>query len=136
MDSSLSVFERFIARLTGPMHVRFIVQPAMAILLGIRDGVRDAGEGRPPFLWSVCTQRERRKAQLRKALERLTIPLMIAILLDAVVQYMLFRTVRLWGAVLVGTILMGLPYSIARSISNRVASRIGRRPAEIRPDPY
>ena len=69
------------------------------------------------------------------AIERLAIPLIIAILLDAVVQYILFRNVRVWGAVVVGTTLMGFPYLIAREISNRVASRIGR-PAEIRPDPY
>jgi len=135
MNSSLSVFERFIARLTGPMHVRFIVQPAMAILLGIRDGIHDARERRRPFLWNLCTRPERRKEELKMALERLAIPLIIAVFLDAVVQYILFRNVRAWGAVVVGTTLMGFPYLIAREISNRVASRIGR-PAEIRPDPY
>jgi hypothetical protein len=41
MDSSIALFQRFVERLTGPIDVRFIVQPAMAIMLGIRDGVRD-----------------------------------------------------------------------------------------------
>jgi uncharacterized protein len=122
MDSSLDVFERVIARLTGPMRLRFIVLPVMAIILGIRDGVHDAREGQPAFLWHLFRRPETRARQLKKALKQVMIPLIVAILLDAVVQYMLFRRIRLVGAVTVGTTLMGLPYLLARGITNRVVS--------------
>ena len=39
-----------VARLHGPGRLRFILQPLVAIVLGTRDGVKDARIGRPPFL--------------------------------------------------------------------------------------
>ena len=133
MDSSIGVLQRFIERLTGPMHVRFVIQPAMAIILGIRDGIRDAREGRTPIIWDLCTRHEGRARKLKEVLTRLMVPLIVAIVLDAVVQYMLFQRVRVLGAVVVGTVIMGLPYSIARGIANRIASTRIHPPFETRP---
>jgi hypothetical protein len=123
-DSSLDVFERLVARFTGPMNLRFVVQPVVATLLGIRDGVRDARKGQTPFLRDLWMRPEKRPSQLKKALERLVIPLAAAIILDGIVQYLMFRHVRLLGAVIVGTAIMGLPYSLAREITNRIVSSL------------
>src|SRR5215469_3081070 len=41
----------FLARFDGPLHFRLFVQPLMAILFAVRDGSRDAREGRSAFLW-------------------------------------------------------------------------------------
>ena len=38
------------ARLHGPGRLRFIFQPTVAVVLGARDGVKDARSGNPPFL--------------------------------------------------------------------------------------
>src|SRR5258708_31444400 len=38
------------ARLSGPGRLRFIVQPTVAVLLGLRDGKRDSRTAHPPFL--------------------------------------------------------------------------------------
>jgi hypothetical protein len=46
MDMSRSFVGGLLARLTGPMHFRLIVQPLVGIGLGIRDGLRDAKAGR------------------------------------------------------------------------------------------
>ncbi len=43
------------ARLTGPGRFRFVLQPTMAILLGLRGGLADAQAGRPPYLEGVLT---------------------------------------------------------------------------------
>jgi hypothetical protein len=104
------------------MYLRFVVQPIMAAILGIRAGIRDARQGTPPFIWSLCRQPEGRKRQLKQAMAHLAIPLVLAIVLDGIVQYLLFKWVRVLGAVILGTILMGLPYSLARGLANRVAS--------------
>jgi hypothetical protein len=61
------------------------------------------------------------------------IPLIIAMIVDAIVQYVLFQRVRVWGAIVVGTVIMGLPYSIAKRITNRIASARIQRPLETRP---
>ena len=44
-------------------------------------------------------------------------------LADALVQYLMFHHVRPLTAVIVGVLLMGVPYCIARGISNRIRSR-------------
>ena len=44
-------------RLTGPGRFRFILQPLVATLLGIRSGVADARAGRPPYLLGCATAR-------------------------------------------------------------------------------
>lgn len=122
VDLQLPVFERFVARLTGPMSLRFILQPIMAAILGIRAGIHDARQGTPPFFWSLRTRREGWEQLLKQALGQLAIPLIVAIVLDGVVQYMLFQKIRVLGAVILGTILMGLPYTFARGLANRIVS--------------
>ena len=44
-------WENLVDRIGGPMNLRFILQPTMAVLLGIRDGLRYAREGRSFLLW-------------------------------------------------------------------------------------
>jgi hypothetical protein len=104
------------------MQVRFLVQPTMAAILGIRAGIHDVRQATPPFIWSLCTRPEERKRQLKQALEHLLIPIVVAIVLDGIVQYLLFKWIRVLGAVILGTILMGLPYSVARGLTNRIIS--------------
>jgi hypothetical protein len=47
------IWENLNARLTGPMNLRFIIQPTVATILAIRAGLRDAHQNRPAFLWAV-----------------------------------------------------------------------------------
>src|ERR1700756_2439613 len=37
----------------GPMTFRFILQPAMALIAALRDGVHDARLGRRPYFWAL-----------------------------------------------------------------------------------
>ena len=122
MDSSLSIIERLVVRFTAPGHFRFILQPLGAILLGIRDGVHDAKVGTPPFIWGLMSDPKGRKRRLQKALRSLAFPIIVATVLDGVVQYLLFREIRLLGAVLLGVTIMGLPYAFARALTNRIVS--------------
>src|SRR5437868_8007609 len=50
---SSAFFEDIPKRLTGPGRFRFVLQPLMALVLGIRSGLADARAGRPPFLYGV-----------------------------------------------------------------------------------
>jgi hypothetical protein len=127
VDFLLNILNRVLARLTGPLKLRFILQPIMAILLGVRDGVNDAKAGRPPFLFSVLTDPKGHKHDIRKAMRSLLVPLVIATVLDGVAQYLLFGWIRISGALVVGAMLMGLPYVVARALTNRIVSRRRRR---------
>ena len=121
--SSFAQFlEHLLARLTGPMHFRLILQPLVAIALGIRDGLKDARAGRPPFVTDLIVRPEGRKRQLKRALQALIKPLVIAIILDAIAQYLMLGTIYPGAAVFVGVVVMGVPYSLARGLTNRIVS--------------
>lgn len=122
-----AVQERLLQELSGPGWLRFIVQPVIAILLGIRDGRRDAVAGRPAFLISVFFGRGARLESLKSGVKSFIKPFVISVLLDIVVQLLIFQDVRIWSALLVGTLLIALPYSLARGLANRFSRWRGRR---------
>ena len=41
-------------RASGPLSFRFILQPSMAAIAAIHDGVKDARAGRSPYFWTVA----------------------------------------------------------------------------------
>jgi hypothetical protein len=104
------------------MWFRFLLQPAVAIALGIRDGLKDAKAGRAPFIWDLILRAEGRKRQIRRSFKTLIKPIVVAIVFDGVAQYLMLNTIYLGAAIIVGTAVMALPYFLARSIMNRVVS--------------
>jgi hypothetical protein len=104
------------------MSARFFLQPAIAIALGIRDGLMDAKAGNPPFIYDVVFHPEDRPRDLRNAFKALLIPIVVATALDGIVQYMMFKHVRPGAAVLVGSFVMGVSYAYARGVIIRVAT--------------
>jgi hypothetical protein len=121
---SRQFFEDMVARLSGPGRLRFIMQPAMAILLGTRDGIRDARAEMVPFLWGLVFHREHRHELLRSWLASVESLVAIAILLDIISQYLIFRNVHPGAAVILGPVLISLPYALSRAFANRISRRM------------
>ncbi len=119
MAQEPSILEKIQARITGPFHFRLILQPLLAIVLGIRDGRLDAKNKKPAFLLHLITSQNDRKDYLKQIWPAISKPLVIGIILDMVVQFMIFQSVRIWGAILLGAIIIALPYSLSRGLSNR-----------------
>ncbi len=119
---ALSTLDKMIMRITGPMGPRFIFQPLAAIILGIRDGKLDAKANEPPFIYNLIFSPKLRKKQFAKAFESLLRPIVVSIILDIIAQYLIFKQVRLIGALIVGTFVMGIPYAFARALTNRIVS--------------
>ncbi len=121
--------ERFVqdilARLSGPGRLRFIVQPTVAIMLGVRSGIKDARDRVPPFLWALAFHGKRRRELFRSAFASIQDLVTIAILLDVISQVLIFHEVRPGAALLVGPMLITLPYVLARALSNRIVRRRG-----------
>ena len=113
-------FHDILARLSGPGRLRFILQPTVAIILGARGGVKDACAGLPPFLWSLVLHTERRRELLRSALTATRNLVAIAVLLDLISQFLIFREIRPGAALVVGPVLIGVPYAVSRALSNRI----------------
>ncbi len=127
---SSQFLEDLVARLTGPMSFRFFLQPAVAVMLGIRDGIMDAKAGAPPFVYNVVFCSRDRKAALKGALRTLSTAIVVGTVLDAIAQYLIFKKIHPLPALLVGAFVMGVPYSLARGISNRIASARCGKPAK------
>jgi hypothetical protein len=109
------------AMFEGPGHLRFIIQPAVAILLGLRDGRIDSHAGRRPVDLDLHSKHGREYwAALSKTLRRIVVPLCLAIILSLVFQYVIHKVSRLLPAVTFATFLVALPYLIARGIGNRM----------------
>jgi hypothetical protein len=122
-EFSRLVIDRLVARLTGAMSFRFIMQPVFAIALGIRDGLMDARTDTAPFVVDLLFGPATRRALLAGAIRRIAMPIVIGVVLDAVAQHFIFGHVKAVGALIVGATIIGIPYSLARGITNRLVVR-------------
>jgi hypothetical protein len=123
-------FADMLARLSGPGRMRFILQPTVAILLGARDGAKDARAGSPPFLWALVFHNTHRWELLRGAVSSVLNLVAVAVLIDVVSQFLIFREVHPGAALLLGPVLISMPYALSRALTNRfVGRRRGQEPA-------
>jgi hypothetical protein len=112
-------------RLTGPGRFRFVLQPLVAILLGIRSGVADRRAGRPPYLLGLATDRQRRRELAQDGLATVANLLLMGVLLDAVFQRVILGVSHPGAALVVGPVLIATPYAVARALANRAARLSG-----------
>lgn len=124
-------FTDILARFSGPGRLRFIVQPLVAIFIGAREGRKDALAGRPPFLLALLLWQARTKILLREAAVSIRNLVAVAILLDIVSQFLIFRHIHPGAALLLGPVLIAFPYAFSRAVANRISRRI-RRIAAVR----
>ncbi len=122
MGEYMSFVDGLLARLHGPMSFRFIMQPAMALFLAARDGMRDAREGRAPFFWGLLTgDAAQRRGMLASGWKSISKVFLIALALDLVFQLVVRHAFHLVGALLAGAILALVPYVLLRGPANRLA---------------
>jgi len=114
-------FQDLLTRLSGPGRLRFIVQPTVAILLGARDGVKDARAGAPAFLWALAFHEQHRREMLRSGFASVSDLVAVAVLLDLISQFLIFREIRPGAALILGPVLIGIPYSVSRALGNRLS---------------
>lgn len=108
-------------RLTGPGRFRFVFQPLVASVLGVRSGRADARAGRRPYILGLVTDREHRRELAGEGLGQVANLLLIGILLDSIFQWMILGTSYPGAALIVGPVLITTPYTVARALANRVS---------------
>lgn len=123
IESLAQTWDMLIGRTTGPLTPRLILQPTMAVIFAARAGLKDAREGRAPFLWSFATEPGHRAALMRQAWKHVRNVFFIALGLDVVYQMMVFKWVFPLQAVIVAVALAMVPYLIVRGIVTRVARK-------------
>jgi hypothetical protein len=128
MDNFLSNYvSDFISRFDGPLHLRLFVQPLMAILFAVRDGTRDAHEGRSAYGWAVLTDRAQRRYLLESGWKGIFKVFLVAYALDVVYQLTVWRGLKPFEALLTGVVLAVLPYALLRGPANRLVRLIRTR---------
>jgi hypothetical protein len=107
-------------RLAGAGRFRFLLQPAMAAALGITAGRSDARAGRRPYLNALLFGKEGRGELVRSSVESIAHLLLMGILVDALCQRILLGVSYPGAALVVGPVLIAVPYAVARSLANRM----------------
>jgi hypothetical protein len=121
MEEMLTRFlENLVGRLHGPMLFRLILQPLTAIIFAIRDGSKDGREGRALYFWSLFTERGHRLALLRQGWKSVGKVFVVAVLIDAVYQFITVRWFYPGESVAVAFLLAIVPYLMLRGLANRV----------------
>ncbi len=108
-------------RLGGPGRFRFVLQPLVATILGIRNGITDARLGRPPYLLGVLFSRSMRPELLKSGFQSIVNLLLMGILLDSISQWLILGASYPGAALIVGPVLVAGPYGVARALANRCA---------------
>lgn len=106
----------------GPGTLRFFVQPAIAIILGILHGIRDRREGRPPYLIAFVRGGNRRGRHILDGLRAIVVPLCLAVLGAYVFQYVIRGHIYLFYGLVYAVVFVAIPYFITRAVANRLAS--------------
>jgi hypothetical protein len=121
MEDTISrMLENLMGRVSGPMHFRIILQPLMAVIFAVLDGIKDAHSGRPAYFWALFTDRGYRSELLRSGWKSVGKVFIIALLLDTVYQFWVLHWFYPGEALLVAFFLAIVPYLLLRGPVNRI----------------
>jgi hypothetical protein len=107
----------------GPGTLRFFVQPAIAIVLGILHGIRDRRQGRAPYLIGLVRARGARGRHLLEGIRAIAVPLCLAVLGAYVFEYVIRGRIYFFYGFLYALLFVAIPYFVTRALANRLASR-------------
>lgn len=120
-DPFFRMWTDLVGRLSGPMTFRLFLQPAMASLYALRDGVRDAREGRPAYFWALFTQPQRRGELFREGWTAVLRVITLGVVMDAIYQITQFRWIYPLELIVFVLLLAFVPYLLLRGPVNRLA---------------
>src|SRR5688572_5156063 len=123
-------FENLIARVSGPLHLRLLLQPLMATFFAVRAGLKDAREGKPAYFWAIFSGPPlQRKELLKEGWKAVGKVFVIAVIIDAVYQFIALGWFYPLEALIVAAVLALLPYLLFRGLVSRIA-RLGASKAK------
>ena len=125
------LWKDMLARPGGPMTFRFILQPAMAAAMALRDGMRDARLRRKPYLWALLRGvrgPEGRSGRLWQGIVSTAQILILGVVMDVIYQWVVFKTFYPAQAAVIAVLLAFVPYLLLRGPMERVARHWVARP--------
>jgi hypothetical protein len=128
----MRVGSQLVARVSGPMKFRLVLQPLMASFFAIRSGLADARAGKPPYFWGLLTNPGERASMMKDGWKSIGRVFILALLLDVVYQIIVLHFVYVGEAIIVAVVLAIVPYLIVRGPVTRLArlkNAVSSRPA-------
>ena len=122
-DMWTRVGSQLIARVSGPMKFRLVLQPLMASFFAIRGGLADAKAGKPPYFWGLLWARGHRAEMVKDGWKSISRVFLLAVALDVVYQIIVLRFVYPGETIIVALVLAIVPYLILRGPVNRLARK-------------
>ena len=119
-DMILRALTNLAARVGGPMTFRIILQPLMASIFAFRDGLKDAREGRPPYLWTLITDPSQRVDLIRQGWKAVGRVFILAIVMDVIYQLIVEGWIYPGETLTVSILLAVVPYLLLRGPVNRI----------------
>ena len=119
----LRIFRDLFNRPSEPMSFRFILQPVMALIAALRDGIKDARTGRSPYFWTIMSEPGKRAGRLREGLNATARILLLGLVMDVIYQIMVLKTFYPAEAVIIAVMLAFVPYFFMRGPVARIARR-------------
>ena len=117
------VWHDLAGRIGGPLSMRLWLQPTMAVIFAIRDGLKDAKKGRSYYFYALFTEPGNRRSLLREGWKSIAKVFILAIILDTIYQLIVFRWLYPVEVLIVAFFLACLPYLLLRGAANRIARR-------------
>lgn len=116
-----------VARVSGPMKFRLVLQPVMAAVFAILRGLKDAKEGKPPYFWALFNDPAHRQDMLKDGWKSVGRVYIFAIVMDAIYQFIVLKTFYPAEALIVALILAIVPYLLIRGPVSRIARPRARK---------
>src|SRR5262249_17733047 len=104
----------------GTFQFRYILQPVAAIILGARIAVPDGKHCDPLFFKALKREMGQCGSLLVGAGGHAVIPLVVAFIIDSILQHMINPQFRPLESLIVGGVLVFLPFLIVRGLANRI----------------
>ena len=117
------IWHDLVERPDGPMAFRCVLQPVMAVIAAVHDGLKDARGGNRPFVETVLRDPAKRAARIREGLNATARILLLGLVMDGIYQALVLHRFYPSEAVIVALLLALLPYVILRGLVTRAARR-------------
>lgn len=110
-------FDQLLGRGSGPLHLRLLITPTVAIILAIRAGLQDARAGRSTFFWA---NKAERRELFRSGWKDIGRVFVLALVLDTAYQLIVFRAFYVVQALIVAVLLAIVPFALFRNAVSRL----------------
>ena len=119
MDDILTRFiQNELGRLHGAMTFRLILQPTMASIWAIKDGLKDARNGNHLYFWALLTEKGHRKEIFLSGWKSVRNVFFLGLIMDTIYQIWQLKAFYPFEALFTAAILPTIPYLLFRGPVN------------------